>query len=303
MIKIVTHDAKFHTDDVFAVATLFLAFGKENCNVVRTRDEEIIHQSDIVVDVGGEYNVVTKKFDHHQSGGAGARENGISYASFGLVWKEYGEKISDSKEVSEEIERVLIQPIDALDNGESISSPLIPHLHQFDINNVINLYRSTWKEKRDWDESFVEAVDWATWVLTRLIKTTKDILEAKEIVIRAYETAKDKNIIVIDKKYDVGREVVMDVLFSYVEPIYAVLYRSDAKNWQVVAIRKEEGSFSSRKSFPESWKALRDEELQKITGVKDSLFCHRSGFMCIVGSQEGAEKLAKSALENCKIEN
>ena len=31
---------------------------------------------------------------------SGGRENGISYASAGLVWKHFGEKISGSKEAS-----------------------------------------------------------------------------------------------------------------------------------------------------------------------------------------------------------
>ena len=54
-IKIITHNAGFHTDDVFAVATLQLLLG-DKTEVIRTRDEEIIQSGDYVVDVGGIYD-------------------------------------------------------------------------------------------------------------------------------------------------------------------------------------------------------------------------------------------------------
>ncbi len=58
--------------------------------MIRTRDLEVINKADIVIDVGGEYNADTGRFDHHQRGGAGERENGIPYSSFGLIWQKYG---------------------------------------------------------------------------------------------------------------------------------------------------------------------------------------------------------------------
>ena len=51
---------------------------------------------DYVLDVGGEYNPKENKFDHHQEGWNEKRGNGIPYATTGLIWKEYGKKITDS---------------------------------------------------------------------------------------------------------------------------------------------------------------------------------------------------------------
>jgi uncharacterized UPF0160 family protein len=87
---LVTHNATFHADDIFATATLSLLLGGK-VKVIRTRDEEIIRTGDYVYDVGGEYDASINRFDHHQKGGAGKRENGIPYAAFGLLWKTYGE--------------------------------------------------------------------------------------------------------------------------------------------------------------------------------------------------------------------
>src|SRR3989344_2675707 len=86
---IVVHDGGFHADDVFSVAALLLYLSGD-AKVVRTRDPRIIESGDFVVDVGGVYDAERNRLDHHQTGGAGARTNGIPYAAFGLVWKKFG---------------------------------------------------------------------------------------------------------------------------------------------------------------------------------------------------------------------
>jgi uncharacterized UPF0160 family protein len=293
---IATHNAKFHTDDVFAVATLLLSLGKDNCKIIRTRDEKLISEADIVVDVGGVHNADKDRFDHHQLGGAGKRENGIEYASFGLVWQKYGRTICKSEKVAEEVDRILVQAVDAVDNGMNLTSPIIAGVHQFDINSVINLYRPTWREDQDWDKYFFECVEWAQMLLSRLIKQCEDAEVGAEAVRGSYESAQDKKIIFIGKDYDVGREIIMGVLSQFPEPIYAVLYRSDTKNWQVLAIRKNQDTFESRKPLPQSWRGLRDAELVKESCVDGALFCHRSGFMCLAHTEVGAIELAQKAL-------
>jgi uncharacterized UPF0160 family protein len=296
--KIVTHNAKFHTDDVFAVATLFLFLGKDNCEVIRTRDRETIDSADYVVDVGEVNDASIRRFDHHQSGGAGERANGVPYASFGLVWNEYGEKISGSSEVKMAIDGSLVQAIDAVDNGVNISTPIIEGVYNLEINGIINTYRSTWKEKSNWDSNFIKAVDWAVEILKRLIKIHQDVLDGKKIVEEIYKSTENKQLIVIEEKYSFGRELVMDVLVNYPEPLYAVLYRDDVGGWQVVAIRRENGTFDLRKPLPNEWGAKRDEDLAQITGVADAEFCHRRLFMCTAWSREGALELAKIALNS-----
>lgn len=70
--KIVTHNGNFHADDVFSIAALKSIF--TSIKLIRTRDVELIAKADIVVDVGGEHDAETDRFDHHQRGGAGERE-------------------------------------------------------------------------------------------------------------------------------------------------------------------------------------------------------------------------------------
>lgn len=295
MTTIVTHNAKFHTDDVFAIATLLIL--NPEAKIVRTRDEEQIKTADMVVDVGQVYDAGNNRFDHHQIGGAGKRENGIQYASFGLVWKKFGEEVAGSKEVAEKIDTTIAQLVDAADNGQDMISTTIPEVFPFTLNGIIDQYRATWKEEENWDERFMQAVHWAQGVLKREIKISADMLEGIKIVETLYEASDDKRILLIDKEYDFGREIVMNTLVKLAEPIYAVLYRSDTESWQVLAIKKNPATFDSRKALPEAWRGKINNEFEAASGVSGALFCHRSGFMCTAASQEGAIKLAQLALK------
>ncbi|MDQ5931189.1 MAG: hypothetical protein QG674_355, partial [Patescibacteria group bacterium] len=103
-IVAVTHNGSFHTDDVFATATLQLFYAERDLTIVRSREEKDIDSADIVFDVGGIYDPKTLRFDHHQKGGAGERENGIPYSSFGLIWKEYGAVLCGGAEVAQVVD-------------------------------------------------------------------------------------------------------------------------------------------------------------------------------------------------------
>ena len=117
--KLVTHNGSFHTDDIFAAAMLSMILERngEAYEIIRTRDPEIIKDGDFVFDVGGTYDEALNRFDHHQVGGAGKGEQGIEYSSFGLMWKKFGEEFAGSQKVADIIQKKLVAPVDAHDNG------------------------------------------------------------------------------------------------------------------------------------------------------------------------------------------
>lgn len=61
-----THSGTFHCDEVLAV--YMLSKHPDFCNhkILRTRDQTLLDQCDVVVDVGSEFNPEKKRFDHHQ---------------------------------------------------------------------------------------------------------------------------------------------------------------------------------------------------------------------------------------------
>ena len=130
-------------------------------------------------------------------------------------------------------------------------------------------------------------------VLKREIIQTEDALSAEEFVTSIYKNTKDKRIIVLDKIYP-----FQDTLNKFPEPLFVIYYKESSNHWMVKAIREDPKTFNKRKDFPKSWAGLRDEELQKITGVGDAVFCHRGLFLAVANSKEGAIKLAQIAVES-----
>jgi uncharacterized UPF0160 family protein len=294
--KVVTHSGKYHSDDVFAVATLELAFPAEELNIIRTRLPDVIAIGDIVVDVGGVYDEETFRFDHHQIGGAGKRDNGIPYASFGLVWKKFGEQITGSKDATLLIDAKLVQPIDAGDNGVETCVPNESGVAPYTIQTALNAFRSTWKEDIKNDEVFIGMVALAKRILSREVEIANSYLEASEVVRTVYDSSERKDLLIFGKDHHFGREVVNDVLSTYPGPMYAVLYGTDQDSWQVVAINKNPMTMEIRRALPKTWRGKRDSELAEASGIADAIFCHSSGFMAKAKSLEGTIALAEKAL-------
>jgi len=287
---LVTHNDRFHADDVFATATLSILLDG-NIKVIRTRDEEWFRKGDFVYDVGGEYDPSREKFDHHQKGGAGVRDNGIPYAAFGLIWKKYGEKVCGSKEIADRIDQSWVQGIDAHDNGLDIYELNNKEVAPITIESIFGLHRPTWKEEQDYDKAFFKLVKYAIELLSRKIVKVRDSIEAELFVDQAYKSAEDKRVIVLDRNYPWS-----DILIKYPEPLYVLFPRQSNNTWMIGCVRKEKKSFENRKSFPESWAGLRDQDLAKVTGVPDSVFCHNARFLAVAKSKEGAIALANKAL-------
>ena len=65
----------------------------EPVEIVRTRDREVMAACDLRVDVGFAYDPASGDFDHHQREFSEVRPNGIGYASFGLIWREFGARV------------------------------------------------------------------------------------------------------------------------------------------------------------------------------------------------------------------
>jgi uncharacterized UPF0160 family protein len=122
-MKASTHDGRFHADEIFALAVLKLIF--PDLEIVRSRDENVYKNVDIIVDVGYVYDPDNLIFDHHQRSFSIKRESGIPYASFGLVWEKYGKSLCASSEAAEYIDSVIVQAIDADDNGIEIVETIV----------------------------------------------------------------------------------------------------------------------------------------------------------------------------------
>jgi uncharacterized UPF0160 family protein len=282
---IVTHDGNFHADDVFSIAALKCIF--PSFNLVRTRDLEIISQADIVLDVGGEYDPETGRFDHHQRGGAGEREDGTPYSSFGLIWKKYGLAIcEDNQDVANSVDSGLVSTIDAIDCGyvKGVSTGI-------SLSQTISMFNPTWQEESNFDACFEQAVDFASRVLARFIASASGGISAKAIVAKAIDDAQDPRVIVLEQYTPWKRTV-----HALSEAALFVVYPSHSGQWRIQTVPAELGSFEDRKSLPTSWAGLKGQPLQEVTGLDDAMFCHNGLFIAGAESFESTMKMAEMAL-------
>lgn len=289
-MKIVTHNDRFHADDVFATAVMQIIYGKD-VEVMRTRDMDVINSADIVYDVGGIYNEENNRFDHHQQEFNEVRENGIPYAAFGLVWKKWGEEVCGSRLAADVVDHKLVQVIDAGDNGFSTHEKKHEDYTIYSVDWMIKAFGPSWKEDKgfDYDTPFFKAVDFVRPILEREIKLAQDKVEAIPIVEKAYEDAEDKRLIIFDRFVPRG-----DVLNNHPEPAFVISPEPDSNKWRMVAI--QEDNFVNRIDPPMEWRGLSNERLQEVSGVPDAVFCHKSGFLTVAGSFEGIMKMAEITL-------
>ncbi len=323
-IKIVAHNASFHADDVFAVATILISLSadaknadkdgvinlekNENSNktvkVIRTRHPEEIAEGDYVVDVGGEYDPTKNRYDHHQKGGAGKRENGVPYASFGLVWKHIGPQICSDESLTEEgqlelwqkIDNEIVCAIDANDNGFDLSKMLIEGVYSPSLSLSIMIEKPTWEERGSeafMYESFMRAVVKAQDFLKRYIIVQLASLRAKKAIIETYNNSENKSIIVFAHDYE--RINFVKTLVHLPEIIFYI-YPDNSGYWSAEAVPTNEDSFEKRKSFPEAWAGLTGVDFEKATGNNDAIFCHNGRFLFKAKTEASAISLAKTAL-------
>jgi uncharacterized UPF0160 family protein len=291
-MKVATHSGSFHADDVLALAALTLL--GDPVETVRTRDPEMMAACDVRVDVGFRSDPATGDFDHHQREGAGARSNGIRYASFGLVWREYGARLcGGDAAVADRVDRSLVQAVDANDTGQAVVAPVLDGVRPMTVSGVIGGLNPTWEEDLTPEEErarFDEAVALAARVLEREIASAAAGQRAVRLVADAIQGAADPRVIALDRDVP-WKEVVVG---SAPEALFVVYPKR--QGWGLEAVPRELGSFENRRDLPAAWAGLDGPDLARLTGVEDALFCHAKRFLAVARTREGIAELAAQAL-------
>lgn len=319
-VLIVTHGANFHPDDVFATATALLYYGLDKTGlgqflhgyneikekhggefvrVVRTLDRKVMDKATVVMDIGREYDEKRNRFDHHQEGGAGKRDEGTPYASFGLVWKKFGKRIVGNLEVAEYVDKMLVKQIDSMDNGIEIAKSLFSdgtkpllfeELINMDCDLVYGLGLSPQEMNKVFDKTFFKLIPIAQKMIILTARKGFALIEADKKLEQLYDKMTDKRVIIMDKKLPFRLAGYKEVLFS--------VYPSIRGGWAAQVVQIAEGFYDSRTHFPQGWGGKTPEELQKMTGVPDANFCHIGRWLVGAGSKEGVLKMVELALRD-----
>ncbi len=308
-INVLTHSGIFHADDIFATATINLYFKNKDKKIKvihkRSFKTEDIEKADIVYDVGMIYNPKKLRFDHHQNDAKLIRQNGIPYAAFGLVFKHFGPElislISGSKNKNfikdcyDNVEKRLIQHVDAMDNGTLTYRQVFEGVDIATIDNYFQMCKVNIKSEnpKDIDKKFFELVKFAETFLENVIMYSINAGIEKDLALKAYKKSKDKRVIICDKFYNYNFN-------KFPEPLL-VVYPDLRGNWSAKVIEKGDELYDARFYFPESWRGLVDIDLENVTGIKGSKFCHKTGFLAVNKTREGALEMIYSAFNILKI--
>jgi len=290
MKVIAVHDGNFHADDVFASAILKLIY--PNAKIIRTRNKYRLDNADVRIDVGGKYNSKTGDYDHHQESFKEKRDNGIPYASAGLIWKHFGRRLVKSDEGWQYIEDALIQPIDAHDNGMKIYETNV--IEPFTIGHMISTFLPKWDEESNFYREFMYALRFAEKLMIRMIEYANSI-ETGNNKLRKALSKSDGEILIIESPIPPFARFLCEE-----SSIKFVVYEDEGGKWRAKGVPIKFGSFELRTSFPKEWGGLMDDELQKVSGVKDAIFCHKSLFIASASSKKGILKMVKLALRKGK---
>jgi len=266
---VLTHAGKFHADDVFAAALLrILKPGVEIRRVYQVPEDF----TGLVFDIGwGE-------FDHHQSG-APVRENGVPYAAFGLLWREFGASILGRTEAQRLDER-FIQPID-LDDNTGCGGAL---------PDLIADFNPLCDSGADPDQRFLEAVELAQKVLQNRLDSVLATGRAYRVVKAAMKAMED-HIVVLDV-YCPWKPFVTK------GPARFVVYPSQrgGRSGQCVPFPAEQGG-GLKQPFPAQWAGKTAGELAALTGIPTLRFCHNNRFLVSADTKEDARAACMLAME------
>jgi len=283
-LKIITHDGKFHADEVCAIATLNILYPK--IQIIRTRDESLFSSADFIVDIGRKFSPKKNYFDHHQLNFKEIRENGIPYASFGLIWKYFGKKLIENEKEFLEFDKKIVQFIDGYDSGSEI---IKDNLQIFSLSRIIANFNPIIEKNENGDECFLKAVNFVKQILERTIEKYNLISESRKIIEEEIKKTK-KNYLILPREGLNWEKTLLDY------PHFKFVIFPTPVEWKSYGVFKNEFSFERRKDFPKNWAGLEKNELEKASGVKGAIFCHKKRFICTANSKEAIIELTKKAI-------
>ena len=288
-----THSGSFHADDVLAAAALRLA--NPLLPILRTRDQAQLDAADILFDVGRVFDAASCRFDHHQLEYKEARDNGIPFSSFGLVWRELGAELCGSVAAAARVDRWLVQGVDALDCGITLSKETMP-VSVMSISSVLGGFNPGWQDATTSEarnEAFERAIGVALAVLQNTIRDANGFEKARSIVAQGVLMEAGR-ILVLEHDAPWKESVLGSPEFAQV--LYVISPDAQVK-WHVTAVPDCAGSFNNRKPLPSAWAGLDGEELDAVTGMPGCIFCHRARFVAGHKTKEGAIEMARLALQ------
>lgn len=292
MKTIVTHDGKFHADEVFAIAFLKVIFKK--IKIIRTRNlkDLDIDSVDYFVDISDKFDN-EKYFDHHFKSFDmyHDRDQKLKKASFGLVFDRFADLILPNKNVQNAVRVNIVIPIDAIDNRIYLTPDRYQYT-DFSASRVISSYNRLYDGDEELqNKQFLKAVTLAKTIIENTIRSFEREVNDKDRILELLESNTNPNFIVLDRYYNLN--YIMRKNPKYNNLKFAIHPSTTNGQFIITKLRVESDVF-----FPESWSGQRNEKLIKINNIEGSVFCHKDRFIAANETLEGAIKMVKAAIKH-----
>ncbi|KAH8359791.1 hypothetical protein KR093_008884, partial [Drosophila rubida] len=326
-----THSGTFHCDEVVACFMLKQLPEFENSDIFRSRDDKALREKcDIIVDVGSVFDHAKKWYDHHQLTFKETfstlrpefkEQFDIRLSSAGLVYCYYGERVIQSilqrernvqltpqnlKLAFLQIYRNFICELDAIDNGVPMFEGGEPRYKiSTHLSARIGKLNPSWQDKdrsADEDQLFHKAMAIAGKELVdNVVEVACSWIAARDHVRDALQHAKNvhpSGEILLLEKFCPWKAHLVELEKEYhVEGVPKLVIFNDGASWRVAGVPVTPSSYLGRQFLPEPWRGLRDEELSQLTGIKDLVFVHHTGFIGGAKTKEAALAMATKSIE------
>lgn len=292
-MNIVTHDGTFHADEVFAIAFLRKFVLSKSIEIIRTRDEAILRNSIndrkcFVIDVGRKFDDKNKNFDHHQRFFKESWEDGIVLSSCGLIWqwmKKKGYLKKYSNYVLTNIEKKVIKKIDLHDNGQR-TWPLASMV------SLCNRENSTM-------DNFNNALSIVGFYIDNIFY--QEMLNEKNDAIFENDLLNYDDGGVFYSSLSLKNGALLKRLSQNTKALVIVYqnHEDEDTKWYAKSLKRYYEDFDEPVSAlaPEKWRGLSNKRLIDQSGMKGSVFVHRSGYMCICKNKKTSVLMAEKMIE------
>eukprot|EP00866_Antonospora_locustae_P000929 jgi/Antlo1/929/2445 len=300
-MKLVTHNGRFHQDEVTATAILLKIY--PHAEVIRTRDVREIETGDIVYDVGRVFDPAHMRFDHHQRSFVETFSNKyhVKMSSAGLIFKYFCSEFlrAYNFDTSDDMLDVLIDGIyrdyflgiDGVDNGYDFEGAyrvrgLCDLVSSF---NMLEDNDSTAQEKRFMECMKIVQIDLDNFMEHRLYFW----LPKYKLARAGVENCEGK--IIISEEY-IPPAMVLEVESDFGKDIQFIVVskKEEARVYAVPITRK---SFRCKLPLKEEWRGLDGDLLAEVSSIKDALFVHASGFLGCCRTLAGALEMCRKTLD------
>lgn len=306
-VLIATHDGSFHADETLACAIISYIY--ERSEVIRSRDPHMLETADIIIDVSGIND--EKHFDHHSNEFNLSRDNGINYATAGLMWLKFGDEylrkialdyftLEQRNEITKEIyqaakeriDREIMYGVDLNDNGQLNTylndqikvanegeQRVMDELNEFyrytpDIPYLVAMQNLPNVSGAEQDKNFMTTVK---ILKTLLINAAINALYTEIGIAKVLSVYDGGSILIMHEKLPWTQAVLAN--FDKFANCMLAVYPDRKRGWRVQSLPYSLAErFRNKLTAPKAWRGLDFEQLDQVTGLTGTIFVHRAGF-------------------------